>query len=57
MNVKSSLVATNPWWNDDKINEQFLLGRKRNEFNDIIEKINNIRGKYIKTYIKSIYFY
>ena len=43
MNIKSSLVATNPWWNREKINEQFLLGRKRNEFNDIIEKIDNKR--------------
>ncbi len=43
MNIKSSLIATNPWWNEEKINEQFLLGRKRNEFNDIIEKIDNKR--------------
>ena len=43
MNVKSSLIVTNSWWNYEKINEQFLLGRKRNEFNDIIEKINNKR--------------
>ena len=43
MNIKSSLVATNPWWNREKINEQFLLGRKRNEFNNIIEKIENKR--------------
>ena len=43
MNIKSSLIATNPWWNNEKINEQFLLGRKRNEFNDIIEKMNGKR--------------
>lgn len=43
MNIKSSLSITNPWWNNEKINEQFLLGRKRNEFNDIIEKIDNKR--------------
>lgn len=43
MNIKSSLVGTNSWWNNEKINEQFLLGRKRNEFNDIIEKIDNKR--------------
>ena len=43
MDIKSSLIVTNPWWNNEKINEQFLLGRKRNEFNDIIEKINNKR--------------
>lgn len=43
MDIKSSLILTNPWWNNEKINEQFLLGRKRNEFNDIIEKIDNKR--------------
>ena len=43
MNLKLSLVATNLWWNNEKINEQFLLSRKRNEFNDIIEKIDNKR--------------
>ncbi len=43
MNIKSSLIITNPWWNQQKINEQFLLGRKRNEFNNIIEKIENKR--------------
>ena len=43
MNVKSSLIATNPWWNNQKINEQFLLGRKRNEFYDIIKTIDNKR--------------
>lgn len=43
MNVKSSLVVTNPWWRKEKINEQFLLGRKRNEFNDIVKKIDNKR--------------
>ena len=43
MNLKSSLVVANPWWNNEKINKQFLLGRKRNEFNDIIEKIDNKR--------------
>ena len=43
MDIKSSLILTNSWWNNEKINEQFLLGRKRNEFNDIIEKSNNKR--------------
>ena len=43
MDIKSSLILTNPWWNNEKINEQFLLGRKRNEFNDIIERIDNKR--------------
>lgn len=43
MNIKSSLIITNPWWNNEKINEQFLLGRKRNEFKDILAKIDNKR--------------
>lgn len=43
MNIKSNLVVTNPWWNNEKINAQFLLGRKRNEFKDILEKIYNKR--------------
>lgn len=43
MDIKSSLILTNSWWNNEKINEQFLLGRKRNEFNDIIERIDNKR--------------
>lgn len=43
MNIKSSLIVTNPWWNNEKLNERFLLGRKRNEFNDIIERIDNKR--------------
>ena len=43
MNIKSSLLMTNTWWDKQKINEKFLLVRKRNEFNDIIEKIENKR--------------
>lgn len=43
MNIKSSLIITNPWWNNEKINEQFLLGRKRKEFENIIEHIDNKR--------------
>lgn len=43
MNIKSSLMITNPWWNNEKINEQFLLGRKRKEFENIIEYIDNKR--------------
>ena len=43
MNIKSSLIITNTWWNNEKINDQFLLGRKRNEFKDIIEKIDDKR--------------
>ena len=43
MNIKSSLIITNTWWNNEKINDQFLLGRKRNEFKDILEKIDDKR--------------
>ena len=43
MNIKSSLIITNPWWNNEKIKKEFLLGRKRNEFDDIIEKIDSKR--------------
>ena len=43
MNIKLSLSITNPWWNNEKINEQFLLGKKRKEFNSILEKIENKR--------------
>ena len=43
MDIKSSLILTNTWWKNEKINDQFLLGRKRYEFNDIIEKIDNKR--------------
>ena len=43
MDTKSSLILTNTWWNNEKINEKFLLGRKRKEFKDIIEKIDNKR--------------
>ena len=43
MDIKSNLIVTNPWWNDEKINEQFLLGRKRKEFNSIIEQLENKR--------------
>ena len=43
MDIKSSLIATNPWWNNEKINTQFLLSRKRNEFEKIIQKIENKR--------------
>ena len=42
-NIKSSLIFTNPWWNNEKINKQFLLGKKRKEFNNIIERIENKR--------------
>ena len=43
MDVKLNLSIMNPWWSNQKINNQFLLGRKRKEFEDIIEKINSKR--------------
>lgn len=43
MDIKLNLKMTNPWWNNEEINKQFLLGRKRNEFNEILEKIENKR--------------
>jgi len=43
MSIRSNLIATNPWWNNEKINKQFLLTRKRNEFYDILNKIDNKR--------------
>ena len=43
MDIKLNLSITNPWWSNQKINNQFLLGRKRKEFEDIIVKINSKR--------------
>lgn len=43
MDIKQSLITNNVWWKEEKINPQFLLGRKREEFNNIISKINEKR--------------
>ena len=43
MNIKQSLITNNIWWKDEKINSQFLLGRKREEFNNIINKLDEKR--------------
>lgn len=43
MNVKQSLITNNIWWKDEKINPQFLLGRKREEFDCIIDKLDEKR--------------
>lgn len=43
MDIKQSLITNNVWWKEEKINSQFLLGRKREEFNNIISKINEKR--------------
>lgn len=43
MDVKKSLIINNPWWNDGSVDLKFLLTRKRNEFFDIIEKLEEKR--------------
>ena len=43
MDIKQNLMLTNPWWNNEKINSQFLLPRKRYEFDDIIKRLDNKR--------------
>lgn len=43
MDIKQSLITNNVWWKNQKINPQFLLGRKREEFNSIIQKIDEKR--------------
>ena len=43
MDIKQSLIANNNWWNGEKINAKFLLGRKREEFNNIVEKLEEKR--------------
>lgn len=43
MDVKQSLIINNIWWKGEKINSQFLLGRKRKEFEDIVNKLEEKR--------------
>lgn len=43
MDKKRSLIANNTWWNNEKVNSTFLLARKREEFYEIIKKINEKR--------------
>ena len=43
MDIKQSLITNNIWWQNEDINPQFLLGRKRDEFNSIIGKLNEKR--------------
>lgn len=43
MEIKQSLFTNNIWWKNEKINSQFLLGRKREEFSSIIEKLEEKR--------------
>lgn len=43
MDIKQSLITNNVWWNDEKINPQFLLGRKREEFGNIIKALDEKR--------------
>ena len=48
MDIKLSLITNNIWWKGEEINPQFLLGRKRKEFNEII---NNLESKRILSII------
>ena len=43
MDIKQSLIANNTWWNNEGINPQFLLGRKREEFNNIRSQLEEKR--------------
>lgn len=43
MDIKQSLITNNIWWKNEKINPQFLLGRKREEFNKIINQLDEKR--------------
>lgn len=43
MDIKLSLITNNIWWKGEKINPQFLLGRKRKEFNEIIINLESKR--------------
>lgn len=43
MDIKQSLVTNNSWWKNEKINSKFLLGRKRKEFESIINKLDEKR--------------
>ena len=43
MDKKQSLFLNNIWWNNEKISENFLLNRTRNEFENIIKKLDEKR--------------
>ncbi len=43
MDIKQSLISNNIWWNSEKISDQFLQSRKREEFYSIIDKIEEKR--------------
>lgn len=43
MEKKQNLIINNIWWKNEKINSQFLLERKREEFKNIIEKLDEKR--------------
>lgn len=48
MDIKQSLIMNNIWWSGEEINSQFLLGRKRKEFDEIV---NNLESKRILSII------
>ena len=39
MNIKSSLIATNSWWESNKINEHFIVNYCGNYGNDIVIRV------------------
>lgn len=43
MNIKQSLMSNNIWWKGETISPQFLLGRKREEFEEIIARLEEKR--------------
>lgn len=43
MDKKRNLITNNIWWNNEKISSTFLLARKRDEFYDILTKLNEKR--------------
>lgn len=43
MEIKESLITNNIWWNNEKIKPEFLLARKRNEFEEVIQKLEEKR--------------
>lgn len=43
MNRKQSLMMSNLWWQGEKINTQFLMEKKREEFDTIVNKLEQKR--------------
>ncbi len=43
MEIKESLINNNIWWRNEEINQEFLLAKKRNEFEEVIKKLEEKR--------------